>query len=167
MLWKVLATFSSFERHVSERCNSTLQIVPRFQARLCFPSCLLRILDNLNDFQFVLDYRAILQSNNDTHRLGDSSTGMYSYTVYLFAVPVILTLVPGTNLFLPFCSCSGCPPFSLCLRYVCCTEIAFLRTWMWTVRLHCNVLSGSGQTSGLIGCSMLTLVITKAKGRLS
>ena len=56
-----LGNFSSFERHVSERCKSTLQIVslgalqivPRFQARLCFPSCLLRILDNLNDFQSV------------------------------------------------------------------------------------------------------------------
>ena len=52
----------------------------------------LRILDNVNDLQFVWDYRAILQSNNDTHRLGDSGTGMYPYTVYLLA------LVPGTHL---------------------------------------------------------------------
>lgn len=152
---------------LSKLSAQALQIVPRFQARLCFPSCLLRILDNLNDFQFVLDYRAILQSNNDTHRLGDSSTGMYSYTVYLFAVPVILTLVPGTNPFLPFCSCSGCPSFTQCLRYACCTEIACLRTCMWTVRLHCNDLSGCGRTCGLIGCNMVTLAITKAKGQLS
>ncbi|CAE7530266.1 mcfG, partial [Symbiodinium microadriaticum] len=50
------------------------------------------ILDNLNDFQFILDYRAILQANNDTHRLGDSSTGMYAYQVYLWATPIVLTL---------------------------------------------------------------------------
>lgn len=156
---------------LSKLSAEALEIVTRFQALLCFPSCLLRILDNLNDFQFVLDYRAILQSNNDTHRLGDSSTGMYSYAVYLFAVPVILTLVPGTNLFLPlalaFCSCSCCPSFLLCPRWARCNEIAFLRTWMWTVRRHCNNLSGCGRTCGLIGCNMVTLVITQAKGRLS
>ena len=157
---------------LSKLSAEALEKVTRFQALLCFPSCLLSILDNLNDFQFVLDYRAILQSNNDTHRLGDSSTGMYSYAVYLFAVPVILTLVPGTNLFLPlalaFCSCSCCPSFLLCPRCARCNEIAFfLRTWMWTVRLHCNNLSGCGRTCGLIGCNMVTLVITQAKGRLS
>ncbi len=114
---------------LSKFSAEALEIVNRFQTLLCFPSCLLRILDNLNDFQFVLDYRAILQSNNDTHRLGDSSTGMYSYAVYLFAVPVILTLVPGTNLFLPlalaFCSCSCCPSFLLCPRWARCNEITF------------------------------------------
>lgn len=40
----------------------------------------LRILDNVNDLHFVWDYRAILQSNNDTHRSGDSGTGIYPYT---------------------------------------------------------------------------------------
>ena len=43
----------------------------------------LRVLDNVNHLQFILDYRAVLQSNQETHRLGDSATSMYAYTTYL------------------------------------------------------------------------------------
>jgi hypothetical protein len=50
------------------------------------------ILDNVNSLELVLSHRALLQSNNDTHRLGVSSTGIYSYAVYLWAVPVVLTM---------------------------------------------------------------------------
>ena len=50
------------------------------------------ILDNLNSFQIVLDQRAVLQANNDVHKLGESTTGIYSYSVYLWAVPILLTL---------------------------------------------------------------------------
>ena len=50
------------------------------------------ILDNLVDWSFVLRHRALLQSNQDMHVLGESATGMYAYRVYLWAVPVCLTL---------------------------------------------------------------------------
>ena len=74
------------------------------------------------------------------------------------------------------CSCFSRLHFVLVLVVLlsCCAQDAhaamkshFLRTWMWTVRLHCNNLSGCGRTCGLIGCNMVTLVITQAKGRLS
>ena len=50
------------------------------------------ILDNINDLQLVLDYRAMLQSNVDMHRLGESQTGVFSYEVFLWALPTILTI---------------------------------------------------------------------------
>lgn len=50
------------------------------------------ILDNINSFEIILSLRALLQSNTDIHRLGESATGIYSYTVYLWAVPVLATL---------------------------------------------------------------------------
>lgn len=50
------------------------------------------VLDNLNSFQVILDHRALLQANNDMHRLGESATGIYSYSVYLWSVPIFLTL---------------------------------------------------------------------------
>lgn len=55
-------------------------------------------MDNVNNLQFILDYRAVLQSNQETHRLGDSATSMYAYTIYLWATPVILTLVLWSDL---------------------------------------------------------------------
>lgn len=55
------------------------------------------ILDNVNSLDLVLANRALLQSNNDTHRLGVSSTGIYSYAVYLWAVPVVLTMDLDVN----------------------------------------------------------------------
>lgn len=50
------------------------------------------VLDNVNSFQVVLDHRALLQSNNDVHKLGESTTGIYSYSVYLWGVPIMITL---------------------------------------------------------------------------
>lgn len=50
------------------------------------------LLDNLVDWSLVLKHRALLQSNQDMHALGESATGMYAYRVYLWAVPVCLTL---------------------------------------------------------------------------
>jgi hypothetical protein len=50
------------------------------------------IIDNLVSFDLILKYRALLQSNTDLHRLGESTTGIYSYTVFLWAVPVLVTL---------------------------------------------------------------------------
>ena len=55
-----------------------------------FHSCIL--FDNVNDMRFVLDQRALFQSNNDLHKLGESKTGMYSYTVWLYQVPLVVTV---------------------------------------------------------------------------
>ena len=35
---------------------------------------------------------ALFQSNNDLHKLGESKTGMYSYTVWLYQVPLVVTV---------------------------------------------------------------------------
>ena len=50
------------------------------------------VLDNIVDFDLILRYRALLQANTDEHRLGESATGVYSYPVFLWAVPIILTV---------------------------------------------------------------------------
>ena len=50
------------------------------------------VLDNLNDQQFVLDNRAVLQANNDIHTFAESKTGIYSYSVWLWRVPIIMTV---------------------------------------------------------------------------
>ena len=50
------------------------------------------ILDNLVDWALVLKYRALLQSNIDMHLLGDSATGIYAYSVFLWGVPICITL---------------------------------------------------------------------------
>ena len=50
------------------------------------------IFDNVNDVRFVMDYRALLQANNDIHVLGASKTGMYSYEVWLHCVPIVITV---------------------------------------------------------------------------
>ena len=41
---------------------------------------------------FVLNYRAMFQANNDIHTLGDSKTGLYAYEVWLWRVPIVLTV---------------------------------------------------------------------------
>ncbi|CAE7524891.1 unnamed protein product [Symbiodinium necroappetens] len=41
------------------------------------------LFDNVNDMQFVLDHRALVQSNNSVHRLG---------RVWLFKVPTVVTV---------------------------------------------------------------------------
>ena len=50
------------------------------------------LFDNVNDMQFVLDARALFQANNDFHTLGDSRTGMYAYQVWLWRVPMVVTM---------------------------------------------------------------------------
>lgn len=50
------------------------------------------VFDNVNDVKFVLDYRALFQANNDIHTLGDSKTGIYSYDVWLYKVPMVITV---------------------------------------------------------------------------
>ncbi|CAJ1445622.1 unnamed protein product, partial [Effrenium voratum] len=61
-----------------------------------FHDCL--ILDNVNTLKFILDYRAILQSNLDTHVLGDSATNVYSYTIFLWGTPILITLEAGDEI---------------------------------------------------------------------
>ena len=41
---------------------------------------------------FILEDRAMFQSNNDVHALGDSKTGMYKYDVWLHRVPLVVTV---------------------------------------------------------------------------
>lgn len=50
------------------------------------------VFDNVNDQEFVLSQRALFQANNDVHTLADSKTGMYAYSVWLYQVPIVLTV---------------------------------------------------------------------------
>lgn len=50
------------------------------------------VFDNVNSMSFVMDYRAMFQANNDIHTLGESRTGMYSYEVWLWQVPIVITV---------------------------------------------------------------------------
>jgi hypothetical protein len=50
------------------------------------------IFDNVNTEEFVLNFRAMLKANNDEHILGSSATGIYSYRIWLWKVPIVLTV---------------------------------------------------------------------------
>ena len=50
------------------------------------------LFDNVDDMKFILDHRATVQANNDIHVLGESKTGMYSYPVWLYCVPIVVTI---------------------------------------------------------------------------
>ena len=50
------------------------------------------VFDNVNNMKFILDYRALLQANNDVHTLGDSRTGCYAYDVWIHQVPIVVTV---------------------------------------------------------------------------
>ena len=50
------------------------------------------VFDNMNSGELTLNYRALIQANNDRHVLGHSSTGMYAYRVWLWRVPNVLTV---------------------------------------------------------------------------
>ncbi|CAJ1447485.1 unnamed protein product, partial [Effrenium voratum] len=50
------------------------------------------LFDNVNHMDFVLNERALFQSNNDIHTLGSSRTGIYSYPVWLFQMPLVVTV---------------------------------------------------------------------------
>ncbi|CAE7197697.1 hypothetical protein AK812_SmicGene25801 [Symbiodinium microadriaticum] len=56
------------------------------------------LFDNVNDMQFVLDHRALAHSNNSVHTLGQSQTGMYAYRVWLFKVPIVMTVDDSAGL---------------------------------------------------------------------
>ena len=55
------------------------------------------VFDNVNNMDFILDYRAMFQSNNDVHALGVSQTGMYKYDVWLWCVPLVVTVDMSAN----------------------------------------------------------------------
>ena len=50
------------------------------------------VFDNVNNMDFVLNNRALFQANNDLHTLGESRTGIYSYQVWLYRVPIVVTV---------------------------------------------------------------------------
>ena len=50
------------------------------------------VFDNVNDMSFILRQRALFQANNDIHTLGASATGIYSYSVLLWRVPIVCTV---------------------------------------------------------------------------
>ena len=43
-------------------------------------------------FDCILNERALFQANNDLHTLGASRTGIYSYSVWLFRCPLVVTV---------------------------------------------------------------------------
>ena len=47
------------------------------------------LFDNVNSHTFILDSRALFQANSDVHTLGVSRTFMYSYSVWLWKVPMV------------------------------------------------------------------------------
>lgn len=50
------------------------------------------VFDNVNHMDFVFNERALFQANNDLHTLAGSRAGMYAYSVWLFAVPLVVTV---------------------------------------------------------------------------
>ena len=50
------------------------------------------VFDNVNNMDFVMKFGGLLQANNDVHVLGASATGVYSYRVWLWKVPVVFTV---------------------------------------------------------------------------
>ncbi|CAL1165151.1 unnamed protein product [Cladocopium goreaui] len=50
------------------------------------------LFDNVNHMDFILHESALFQANNDLHTLGASRTGIYSYSVWLFRCPLVVTV---------------------------------------------------------------------------
>ena len=50
------------------------------------------LFDNVNNMDFVLASRALFQANVDFHTLGESRTAMYAYKVWLWRVPLVVTV---------------------------------------------------------------------------
>ena len=50
------------------------------------------VLDNVNSWGQLLLWRAVLQARNAKSKGGQSATNVYSYTQYLFGVPVVATV---------------------------------------------------------------------------
>ena len=50
------------------------------------------VFDNVNDQDFVMSQRALFQASNRLHTLGDSKTGIYSYPMWLYRIPIVVTV---------------------------------------------------------------------------
>ena len=50
------------------------------------------VLDNVNSFGQLLQWRAVLQGRNAKSKGGQSATNMYAYTQYLFGVAIVATV---------------------------------------------------------------------------
>lgn len=50
------------------------------------------VLDNVNSTDFIMSHRGWLQSRNQVVKLGRSGTDCYSYDVYLWRLPIIITM---------------------------------------------------------------------------
>ena len=50
------------------------------------------VLDNVNSWQQLLSWRAVLQARNAKSRGGQSATNVYSYPQYLYGVPIVATI---------------------------------------------------------------------------
>ena len=49
-------------------------------------------LGSETDMKFVMNYRALLQANNDIRTLGEAKKGMYSYEVHLWRIPIVIAV---------------------------------------------------------------------------
>ena len=50
------------------------------------------VLDNVNDSEFIMNFRQILMGQPNPVSLGQSATGMYEYKVLRARKPVIVTM---------------------------------------------------------------------------
>ena len=50
------------------------------------------ILDNVNSWGQMLSWRAVLQARNAKFKGGQSATNVYSYTQYIYGVPIVATI---------------------------------------------------------------------------
>ena len=50
------------------------------------------VLDNVNSWAQLRSWRALLQARNGKSKGGQSATGMYSYTQYLYGMPIVATV---------------------------------------------------------------------------
>ena len=65
------------------------------------------ILDNVNSWGQLLSWRAVLQARNAKFKGGQSSTNVYSYTQYIYGVPIVATIdldTPDGQLVDPDCT---------------------------------------------------------------
>ena len=92
------------------------------------------ILDNLVEWSLVLKYRALLQANVDVHVLGESATGIYSYPVFLWGIPVCITLDADVDT----------QPWYLCLLKSVLHFISSSRVIPWFIHLATKLLERKG-----------------------
>ena len=65
------------------------------------------ILDNVNSWGQLLSWRAVLQARNAKFKGGQSATNVYSYTQYIYGVPIVATIdldTPDGQLVDPDCT---------------------------------------------------------------